>query len=365
MISGGYGWVLFAGALLLMLGTLNFIEGLAAIGNSHFFQGRRKLDRRQPPPGAGSFCASACCEWLVDPGSHQAPVVTLGRRGRSSLNAMAQLMMMPAYPFWSLSILMLDILAIYGLIVYGKLIEAKPSVPRNRCVAAESELRYVSTFEKNMNRSADLALTIATRDRRDGAGTQRLVQWRRSAQRSRARGNACRPPRPRSWRARLGPSAASPRGEGVRRSSAQIRACRSGAMRHEQPIRVEQRQGAPRREEPADPELASRDDRRAVASARTARARRGRAGTTSSASGRPGSRRKLMLPSRDWSLCSRATRCWSLFDEPSAHTLPRDVRWSSRDGHRPYVDGCCRATSRRTGLCMSWGRWDQASPPRG
>jgi hypothetical protein len=32
----GYGWVLFAGTLLLMLGTLNFIEGLAAIGNSHF-----------------------------------------------------------------------------------------------------------------------------------------------------------------------------------------------------------------------------------------------------------------------------------------------------------------------------------------
>ena len=33
----GYGWVVFAGTLLLMLGTLNFIEGLAAIGNAHFF----------------------------------------------------------------------------------------------------------------------------------------------------------------------------------------------------------------------------------------------------------------------------------------------------------------------------------------
>ena len=33
----GYGWVMFAGVLLLMLGTLNFIEGLAAIGNAHFF----------------------------------------------------------------------------------------------------------------------------------------------------------------------------------------------------------------------------------------------------------------------------------------------------------------------------------------
>ena len=33
----GYGWVAFAGVLLLILGTLNCIEGIAAIGNSHSF----------------------------------------------------------------------------------------------------------------------------------------------------------------------------------------------------------------------------------------------------------------------------------------------------------------------------------------
>ena len=33
----GYGWVIFAGVLLLMIGTINFIMGLAAIGNAHFF----------------------------------------------------------------------------------------------------------------------------------------------------------------------------------------------------------------------------------------------------------------------------------------------------------------------------------------
>src|SRR5207248_1144561 len=33
----GYGWVAFAGVLLLMLGTLNCIEGIAAISNAHFF----------------------------------------------------------------------------------------------------------------------------------------------------------------------------------------------------------------------------------------------------------------------------------------------------------------------------------------
>ena len=33
----GYGWVMFAGVLLMILGTLNFIMGIAAIGNAHFF----------------------------------------------------------------------------------------------------------------------------------------------------------------------------------------------------------------------------------------------------------------------------------------------------------------------------------------
>ena len=35
-------------------------------------------------------------------------------------NAIAQLLMMPAYPFWSLCIFTLDILAIYGLIAHDK-----------------------------------------------------------------------------------------------------------------------------------------------------------------------------------------------------------------------------------------------------
>jgi hypothetical protein len=33
----GSGWVAFAGVLLLILGVLNTIEGIAAIGNAHFF----------------------------------------------------------------------------------------------------------------------------------------------------------------------------------------------------------------------------------------------------------------------------------------------------------------------------------------
>jgi hypothetical protein len=37
-----------------------------------------------------------------------------------SLNLIVQLMMMPAYPFWSLAVFTIDVLAIYGLIAYGQ-----------------------------------------------------------------------------------------------------------------------------------------------------------------------------------------------------------------------------------------------------
>ena len=33
----GYGWVTFAGVLLMLIGSINFIMGIAAIGNAHFF----------------------------------------------------------------------------------------------------------------------------------------------------------------------------------------------------------------------------------------------------------------------------------------------------------------------------------------
>jgi hypothetical protein len=39
-------------------------------------------------------------------------------------DALAQLLMMPAYPFWSLAIFAVDVLALYGLIAYGERIAA-------------------------------------------------------------------------------------------------------------------------------------------------------------------------------------------------------------------------------------------------
>jgi hypothetical protein len=121
----GYGWVVFAGVLLLMLGTLNFIEGLAAINKAHFFvNGAHYITGSLNTWGWVVLCIGVA-EWAIGLGvfvknqfARWAGVFILG------LNAIVQLLFIQAYPFWSLSIFTLDILAIYGLIAYGKRITA-------------------------------------------------------------------------------------------------------------------------------------------------------------------------------------------------------------------------------------------------
>ena len=121
----GHGWVMFAGVLLLFLRTINVIDGIAAIGKAHFYVGNAHyvfgdlktwgwvalfIGVIQLLVGLGVFAKNQFARWTGV--------------GILSLNALAQLLMMPAYPFWSLAIFAIDILAIYGLIAYGKRIAA-------------------------------------------------------------------------------------------------------------------------------------------------------------------------------------------------------------------------------------------------
>ena len=108
-----------------MLGTLNFIEGLAAIGNANFFVHNTHYIAGSLNTWGWVVLCIGVLEWAVGCGvflknqfSRWTGVVVL------SGNAIVQLLMIPAYPFWSLSIFTLDILAIYGLIAYGKRISS-------------------------------------------------------------------------------------------------------------------------------------------------------------------------------------------------------------------------------------------------
>ena len=123
--TAGSGWVGFAGILLLIIGTLNIIEGIAAIDNANFFVGNTHyvfgslntwgwvaliLGAAQVLVGIGVFARNQFSRWMG--------VLVLG------LNAISSLLMIQAYPFWSLAIFTLDILAIYGLVAYGSKISS-------------------------------------------------------------------------------------------------------------------------------------------------------------------------------------------------------------------------------------------------
>jgi uncharacterized membrane protein HdeD (DUF308 family) len=110
------GWWVFAGVLLLVAGILNIIWGIAAIGDAKFFTEH------------GTFIISGLHTWgwitliigvleLIAAFS----LFTGGEFGRwfgiivGAVNAMAALLSIPAYPFWSLAIFALSIIIIYKL----------------------------------------------------------------------------------------------------------------------------------------------------------------------------------------------------------------------------------------------------------
>jgi hypothetical protein len=116
----GYGLVLFAGVLLLVVGFWNLIYGIAAIANSHVFVANAHYvvgDLRvwgwvtlifavlQILAGVGVMTGNQFARWFA--------VAAVG------LNAINQMFFLPAYPFWSLTIIAMDIVALYGLCAYG------------------------------------------------------------------------------------------------------------------------------------------------------------------------------------------------------------------------------------------------------
>ena len=121
----GSGWIVFAGTLMLLVATVNIIQGIAAIGDSSFYvHDTRYVIGSLNTWGWVMLCAGVV-QGLVAWGvfvknqfARWTGVVVLGA------NAIAQLLMMPAYPFWSLTIFTVDLLALYGLIAYGKRISA-------------------------------------------------------------------------------------------------------------------------------------------------------------------------------------------------------------------------------------------------
>jgi hypothetical protein len=116
----GFGWVVFAGVLLLVVGTLNCIYGIAAIDDANFYVNDVEyvfsdlntwgwillcIGVVQLLVGFGVFARNQFARWTGV--------------GVLALNAVAQMLFLPGAPFLAISILAMDVLAIFGLAAYG------------------------------------------------------------------------------------------------------------------------------------------------------------------------------------------------------------------------------------------------------
>ncbi|HEX7290790.1 MAG TPA: hypothetical protein VF250_06635 [Conexibacter sp.] len=116
----GFGWVVFAGTMLALVGILNIIYGIAAIDDSTFFVNDAKYvisdlntwgwvvlltGAAQLLTGFGVWARNTFATWLGI--------------AFACLNAIGVLLMLPAYPLLSLSLFAVDVLIVYGLAVHG------------------------------------------------------------------------------------------------------------------------------------------------------------------------------------------------------------------------------------------------------
>ena len=120
MEGRGYGFVLFASVLLLVVGFFNMIYGIAAIANSHVFTANAHyvignlrawgwvtliISVLQLVAAGGVLAGNQWARWFA--------VAVVG------LNAIDMMFFIPAYPFWALTIIAIDVVALYGLCAYG------------------------------------------------------------------------------------------------------------------------------------------------------------------------------------------------------------------------------------------------------
>jgi hypothetical protein len=114
------GWVTFAGVLLLIAGVLNVIYGIAAIDDSKFFvQDTKYIFSNLNTWGWVTLILGVLqvlAAFSLWSGGLYGRIVGIGAAG---LSAIAALLAIPAYPFWSLAIFALDVIIIHQIATRG------------------------------------------------------------------------------------------------------------------------------------------------------------------------------------------------------------------------------------------------------
>ena len=116
----GYGLMIFASVVLAVVGFFNLFYGIAAVANAHVFVANAVyvfgglnswgwvtliLGVLQLFAAAGVLMGNQLARWFG--------VAVVG------LSALDQMFFLGAYPFWSLMIIAVDVVALYALCAYG------------------------------------------------------------------------------------------------------------------------------------------------------------------------------------------------------------------------------------------------------
>jgi hypothetical protein len=116
----GAGWIAFAGIMLSIVGILNVIYGIAAIGDSSFFVHNTKYILSNLNTWGWVTLIIGVIQVIaafsIWSGSDFGRWIGIFVAGLSMIGALLSL---PAYPFWSLAVFAIDVLIIYGLAAYG------------------------------------------------------------------------------------------------------------------------------------------------------------------------------------------------------------------------------------------------------
>ena len=116
----GQGLVTFAGVMLSIAGVLNVVYGIAAIDKANLFTQHAHYVTGSLNTWGWFLLAFGILQFFG-----AAAVFRGAAWGRwfavacASLNAILQTLWIPAYPILAITILTLDIIAIYGLLAYG------------------------------------------------------------------------------------------------------------------------------------------------------------------------------------------------------------------------------------------------------
>jgi hypothetical protein len=116
----GFWMIIFASALLAIAGFFNLIDGIAAIAKSSVFIANARyvmgdlrawgwvaliLGVLQLLAALGVVVGNQVARWFA--------VAVIG------IDLIAQMFFLPGYPFWSLMIIAVDVVALWGLCAYG------------------------------------------------------------------------------------------------------------------------------------------------------------------------------------------------------------------------------------------------------